>query len=146
MDANETHWNTNSNLRLSPPYASHAPSSQFLCILLVDVNQLLVNIYLISYGAIAVGRAARISRLPACATKVNVHRPTSYSCSSRYTMWSSALLVLLSCVVHSLAGPFVDFQVAQPPPLPTNVKQCVVNLFDHTFGNSFGQPALATLT
>jgi hypothetical protein len=55
------------------------------------------------------------------------------------------LFLLLNAALLSWASPVVDFQVAQPPPLPSDVKQCTVNLFDHTFGNSFGMPALATL-
>ncbi|KZT32653.1 hypothetical protein SISSUDRAFT_1066759 [Sistotremastrum suecicum HHB10207 ss-3] len=49
-------------------------------------------------------------------------------------------------LVQGQGTPLVDFQVAQPPPVPQDVKKCTVELFEHTFGNSFGTPALATVT
>lgn len=58
---------------------------------------------------------------------------------------NSRLIAVVAVAVLAIASPLVDFQVAQPPPIATNVKQCSVFLFDHTFGNSFGQPALADL-
>ncbi|KAI0748346.1 peptide N-acetyl-beta-D-glucosaminyl asparaginase amidase A-domain-containing protein [Daedaleopsis nitida] len=36
------------------------------------------------------------------------------------------------------AAVLVDFQVAQPPPLPQDAKQCTVQILQRTFGNSFG--------
>lgn len=57
------------------------------------------------------------------------------------------------CVTAQVTPPLVDFQVAQPPPLPNDAKQCTVhilrydchelvfmhyvNLYSRTFGNSF---------
>ncbi|KAF8507339.1 peptide N-acetyl-beta-D-glucosaminyl asparaginase amidase A-domain-containing protein [Hysterangium stoloniferum] len=39
-----------------------------------------------------------------------------------------------------IAQPFVDFQVVQPLPLPSDVKQCTVQLLERNFANSFGNP------
>ncbi|KAL5529020.1 hypothetical protein ACEPAG_4994 [Sanghuangporus baumii] len=44
------------------------------------------------------------------------------------------------------AAVLVDFQVAQPPPLPADARQCTQVLIEHTFGNSFGAPAIANYT
>ncbi|OCB89705.1 hypothetical protein A7U60_g3184 [Sanghuangporus baumii] len=53
----------------------------------------------------------------------------------------------LACVLEAWelarAAVLVDFQVAQPPPLPADAKQCTQVLIEHTFGNSFGAPAIA---
>ncbi|KAJ3779303.1 peptide N-acetyl-beta-D-glucosaminyl asparaginase amidase A-domain-containing protein [Lentinula raphanica] len=38
------------------------------------------------------------------------------------------------------AVPLVDFQVAQPPPVPQGAKTCTIELFQRDFGNSFGDP------
>ncbi|KAE9396036.1 hypothetical protein BT96DRAFT_922388 [Gymnopus androsaceus JB14] len=35
-----------------------------------------------------------------------------------------------------------DFQVAQPPVVPKDAKQCTQVIFDHVFSNSFGTPAI----
>jgi hypothetical protein len=37
------------------------------------------------------------------------------------------------------ASPLVNFQVAQPPPLPADAKQCTVQVIQRTFGFSFGK-------
>ncbi|KAF8582025.1 hypothetical protein K439DRAFT_1392175 [Ramaria rubella] len=53
-----------------------------------------------------------------------------------------------SGVAAQAAGmaPLVDFQVAQPPPLPGDAKQCTVELLSRTFGNSFGDPEVIQYT
>jgi hypothetical protein len=53
------------------------------------------------------------------------------------------LLAMTVTVSTTLAVRIVDFQVTQPPPLPQDAQQCTTQLFEHTFGNSFGVPALA---
>ncbi|KAI5122971.1 hypothetical protein M0805_006850 [Coniferiporia weirii] len=60
-------------------------------------------------------------------------------------LWS-ALLACVSLASCASAAVLVDFQVAQPPPLPSDVKQCTQVLIVHTFGNSFGSPAIANFT
>ncbi|KZT09543.1 uncharacterized protein LAESUDRAFT_722507 [Laetiporus sulphureus 93-53] len=40
----------------------------------------------------------------------------------------------------------MDFQVAQPPPFPEDAQKCTLELIDHTFGNSYYQPAIASYT
>ncbi|CAL1705060.1 unnamed protein product [Somion occarium] len=40
----------------------------------------------------------------------------------------------------------VDFQVAQPPPLPQDAKQCTVKILERTFGFSFGLPEIVQFT
>ncbi|KAF9069614.1 peptide N-acetyl-beta-D-glucosaminyl asparaginase amidase A-domain-containing protein [Rhodocollybia butyracea] len=57
----------------------------------------------------------------------------------------SILIKLSSCLVQA-AAPLVDFQVAQPPPVPLNAQKCTIELFQHAFGNSFGAPAVVEYT
>ncbi|KAH8106837.1 peptide N-acetyl-beta-D-glucosaminyl asparaginase amidase A-domain-containing protein [Cristinia sonorae] len=40
----------------------------------------------------------------------------------------------------------VDFQVAQPPPLPQDAKQCTVKILERTFGFSFGLSEIVQFT
>ncbi|KAF8514073.1 peptide N-acetyl-beta-D-glucosaminyl asparaginase amidase A-domain-containing protein [Gautieria morchelliformis] len=47
---------------------------------------------------------------------------------------------------RTIPTPIVDFQVAQPPPLPADAKQCTVQLLERTFGNSFGDPEIIQYT
>ncbi|KAI9435804.1 peptide N-acetyl-beta-D-glucosaminyl asparaginase amidase A-domain-containing protein [Lactarius indigo] len=51
-----------------------------------------------------------------------------------------SLLLLLLCASYGYCVRLVDFQVAQPPPLPQEAKQCVVPILQRTFGFSFGHP------
>ncbi|KZV71644.1 hypothetical protein PENSPDRAFT_684422 [Peniophora sp. CONT] len=51
-------------------------------------------------------------------------------------------LGLIACASLSLAQRLVTFQVAQPPPLPKDSRQCTIRLFEHTFANSYGAPAI----
>ncbi|TDL27476.1 hypothetical protein BD410DRAFT_782559 [Rickenella mellea] len=53
-------------------------------------------------------------------------------------MRSSLLAALLLGVVGSHAVRLIDFQVAQPPPLPKDAKQCTIQILERTFGFSFG--------
>lgn len=54
--------------------------------------------------------------------------------------WLKALLLAPSLLAAGQV--LVDFQVANPPPLPKNAKQCTVEILQHTFGNSYGSPAI----
>ncbi|KLO12594.1 hypothetical protein SCHPADRAFT_407216 [Schizopora paradoxa] len=63
------------------------------------------------------------------------------------TNWlTRTALGLFIGVCAANAAVLVDFQVAQPPPLPKDAKQCTEVLIVHTFGNSFGTPAIANFT
>ncbi|GJE90902.1 peptide N-acetyl-beta-D-glucosaminyl asparaginase amidase A-domain-containing protein [Phanerochaete sordida] len=55
-------------------------------------------------------------------------------------------LTLLAAAVCAAAQPLVDFQVAQPPPLPQDAKQCTVQILQRTFGFSFGDPEIVQFT
>ncbi|KAI0736722.1 peptide N-acetyl-beta-D-glucosaminyl asparaginase amidase A-domain-containing protein [Fomitopsis betulina] len=46
----------------------------------------------------------------------------------------------------SYAAVLVDFQVAQPPPLPSSAQQCTIQILEHTFGNSYGHPEIVQYT
>ncbi|KAH9843087.1 peptide N-acetyl-beta-D-glucosaminyl asparaginase amidase A-domain-containing protein [Rhodofomes roseus] len=46
----------------------------------------------------------------------------------------------------SYAAVLVDFQVAQPPPLPSSAQQCTVQILERTFGNSYGDPEIVQYT
>ncbi|THH10207.1 hypothetical protein EW145_g1493 [Phellinidium pouzarii] len=56
------------------------------------------------------------------------------------------LFACMDFIVQTRAAVLVDFQVAQPPPLPKGTKQCTQVLISHTFGNSFGTPAITNFT
>ncbi|KAI8989648.1 peptide N-acetyl-beta-D-glucosaminyl asparaginase amidase A-domain-containing protein [Trametes punicea] len=49
---------------------------------------------------------------------------------------AASSLVLASLAVRGAV--LVDFQVAQPPPLPQDAKQCTIQILQRTFGFSFG--------
>ncbi|EPQ58116.1 hypothetical protein GLOTRDRAFT_136892 [Gloeophyllum trabeum ATCC 11539] len=59
-------------------------------------------------------------------------------------VWSAFAFGLLPLLVR--AAVLVDFQVAQPPPLPADANQCTIEILTHTFGNSYGQPAIVQYT
>ncbi|EKM55502.1 uncharacterized protein PHACADRAFT_256166 [Phanerochaete carnosa HHB-10118-sp] len=63
-------------------------------------------------------------------------------------MISALLLVpaFLLAALSASAQPLVDFQVAQPPPLPQDAKQCTIQILERTFGNSFGDPEIVQFT
>ncbi|KZT26436.1 hypothetical protein NEOLEDRAFT_1162094 [Neolentinus lepideus HHB14362 ss-1] len=54
--------------------------------------------------------------------------------------WSAFVLGFLPLLANSAV--LVDFQVAQPPPLPTNAEQCTIEILTRTFGNSYGVPEI----
>lgn len=43
-------------------------------------------------------------------------------------------------------GPLRNFQVSQPPSVPSGVKSCLVPLVHHNFANSYGRPAAIDYT
>ncbi|KZV71668.1 hypothetical protein PENSPDRAFT_751612 [Peniophora sp. CONT] len=55
-----------------------------------------------------------------------------------------ALQALFAASAHGAR--LVDFQVAQPPPLPKDAKQCTIRLFEHTFANSYNVPVIVDYT
>ncbi|VDB82939.1 unnamed protein product [Peniophora sp. CBMAI 1063] len=59
-------------------------------------------------------------------------------------MWSPLLVALV--VLAASGQRLVDFQVAQPPPLPNDAQQCTVRILERTFGNSFGDPEIVAYT
>ncbi|KAI0062254.1 hypothetical protein BV25DRAFT_1825690 [Artomyces pyxidatus] len=62
------------------------------------------------------------------------------------------LSLLLLLVVFSLLGSptraarLVDFQVAQPPPIPQDTKQCTIRILQRTFAFSFGDAEVVEFT
>ena len=49
----------------------------------------------------------------------------------------SPVVILLTCPLIVLAAVLVDFQVAQPPPVPHNAKQCTIELFQYVVCDYF---------
>ncbi|KAI0780713.1 peptide N-acetyl-beta-D-glucosaminyl asparaginase amidase A-domain-containing protein [Trametes elegans] len=62
----------------------------------------------------------------------------------RFCSIAAAVLMLASLAVR--AAVLVDFQVAQPPPLPQDAKQCTVQILQRTFGFSFGLAEVVEFT
>ncbi|KAJ7464627.1 peptide N-acetyl-beta-D-glucosaminyl asparaginase amidase A-domain-containing protein [Mycena latifolia] len=54
-----------------------------------------------------------------------------------YTMWSVSAF-LISAVFLQVSAVLVDFQVAQPPPVPQDAKQCTIQILQRDFAFSFG--------
>lgn len=52
--------------------------------------------------------------------------------------------VLLAAL--SSAQVLVDFQVAEPPPVPNSGQQCTMMILERTFGNSYGDPEIVEYT
>ncbi|KAH9857099.1 peptide N-acetyl-beta-D-glucosaminyl asparaginase amidase A-domain-containing protein [Lenzites betulinus] len=63
---------------------------------------------------------------------------------SRFCRSAATVLLLTSFAVR--AAVLVDFQVAQPPPLPQDAKQCTVQILQRTFGFSFGLAEVVEFT
>ncbi|VDB82940.1 unnamed protein product [Peniophora sp. CBMAI 1063] len=65
-----------------------------------------------------------------------------------FTHFNGAMVALQALLFAAsvLGARLVDFQVAQPPPLPKDAKQCTIRLFEHTFANSYYVPAIADYT
>ncbi|KAI0362365.1 hypothetical protein OH77DRAFT_1441853 [Trametes cingulata] len=57
-------------------------------------------------------------------------------------LYRSAATALLLASLAIRAAVLVDFQVAQPPPLPQDAKQCTIQILQRTFGFSFGSPEI----
>jgi len=60
------------------------------------------------------------------------------------SLLSFTLPLLFACTTQ--AARLVDFQVAQPPPLPQDAKQCTVQILERTFGFSFGMAEVVQFT
>ncbi|KAI0093521.1 peptide N-acetyl-beta-D-glucosaminyl asparaginase amidase A-domain-containing protein [Irpex rosettiformis] len=58
----------------------------------------------------------------------------------------STFLTPLLAVAYTQAARLVDFQVAQPPPLPKDAKQCTVQILERTFAFSFGDAEVVQFT
>ncbi|KAJ4487950.1 peptide N-acetyl-beta-D-glucosaminyl asparaginase amidase A-domain-containing protein [Lentinula aciculospora] len=58
------------------------------------------------------------------------------------------LSLFLALAISTCFGaiPLVDFQVAQPPPVPHDAQTCTIQLFQRDFGNSFGDPEVVEYT
>ncbi|KAA1471171.1 hypothetical protein DENSPDRAFT_96775 [Dentipellis sp. KUC8613] len=70
---------------------------------------------------------------------------SSRGCFTAFGSLSVAILLCLAAVqVH--AARLVDFQVAQPPPLPQDAKQCTIQILQRTFANSFGDAEVVQFT
>ncbi|KAL6305342.1 peptide N-acetyl-beta-D-glucosaminyl asparaginase amidase A-domain-containing protein [Sparassis latifolia] len=52
--------------------------------------------------------------------------------------------LFLAAVVR--AQVLVDFQVAQPPPVPQDAQECTIEIVQRTFGNSYGDPEIVEYT
>ncbi|KAI9453624.1 peptide N-acetyl-beta-D-glucosaminyl asparaginase amidase A-domain-containing protein [Lactarius psammicola] len=57
-----------------------------------------------------------------------------------------SLLLFLWCASYGHCARLVDFQVAQPPPLPREATRCTVLILQRTFGFSFGHPEIVDFT
>ncbi|KIJ69396.1 hypothetical protein HYDPIDRAFT_79703 [Hydnomerulius pinastri MD-312] len=57
-----------------------------------------------------------------------------------------APLVGVTLATIANAQVLVDFQVAEPPPVPTDAQSCTTMILEHTFGNSYGYPAIVQYT
>ncbi|EIN07360.1 hypothetical protein PUNSTDRAFT_89610 [Punctularia strigosozonata HHB-11173 SS5] len=57
-----------------------------------------------------------------------------------------AVLAGLSLASLARSAVLVDFQVQNPPPVPSGVKTCTVQLLEHTFGNSYYVPGVTNYT
>ncbi|KAH9901591.1 peptide N-acetyl-beta-D-glucosaminyl asparaginase amidase A-domain-containing protein [Cubamyces lactineus] len=58
----------------------------------------------------------------------------------------AAATSLLLAALFVRAAVLVDFQVAQPPPLPQDAKQCTIQILQRTFGFSFGLAEVVQFT
>ncbi|KAF8844962.1 hypothetical protein BDN67DRAFT_1050060 [Paxillus ammoniavirescens] len=59
---------------------------------------------------------------------------------------SFALLVGVALLAFANAQVLVDFQVAQPPPVPSDAQTCTTMILARTFGNSYGDPEIVQYT
>ncbi|KAF9246518.1 peptide N-acetyl-beta-D-glucosaminyl asparaginase amidase A-domain-containing protein [Melanogaster broomeanus] len=57
-----------------------------------------------------------------------------------------ATLVGAALVTFANAQVLVDFQVAEPPPVPSDAQTCTTMILEHTFGNSYGHPEIVQYT
>lgn len=57
-------------------------------------------------------------------------------------MLSLAALLALGSAVSSAFGQLVDFEVTQPPVVPSGVKKCTHQLLERNFANSYYNPEI----
>ncbi|KAJ7063314.1 peptide N-acetyl-beta-D-glucosaminyl asparaginase amidase A-domain-containing protein [Mycena amicta] len=57
-----------------------------------------------------------------------------------------SLLFLLCALLYSANAVLVDFQVAQPPPVPQDTKQCTIQILQRDFAFSFGLAEIVQYT
>ncbi|KAF7322979.1 hypothetical protein HMN09_00077600 [Mycena chlorophos] len=60
-------------------------------------------------------------------------------------LFRPAIVSALLCAV-GVSAVLVDFQVAQPPPVPSGVKECTVQVLQRDFANSFGDAEVVQFT
>ncbi|KAF8559579.1 hypothetical protein OG21DRAFT_1402188 [Imleria badia] len=53
-----------------------------------------------------------------------------------------ALLLGAASATRANAQVLVDFQVAEPPPVPSDAQTCTIMILERTFGNSYGDPEI----
>ncbi|CCM04580.1 uncharacterized protein FIBRA_06761 [Fibroporia radiculosa] len=56
------------------------------------------------------------------------------------------LILILIWASVSRAEVLVDFQVAEPPPVPQDTQQCTIQILERTFGSSYGDPEIVQYT
>ncbi|KAF7363451.1 Peptide-N4-(N-acetyl-beta-glucosaminyl)asparagine amidase A [Mycena sanguinolenta] len=61
------------------------------------------------------------------------------------SLWFSCALVF-AAVFPQCAAVLVDFQVAQPPPVPQDAQQCTIQILQRDFANSFGMAEVVEFT
>ncbi|KAK7467151.1 hypothetical protein VKT23_004210, partial [Stygiomarasmius scandens] len=61
-------------------------------------------------------------------------------------LWSLTGPFLLALLSLCRAAVLVDFQVAQPPPVPQDAKQCTIQIFERVFAFSFGAAEVVDYT
>ncbi|TCD66018.1 hypothetical protein EIP91_001918 [Steccherinum ochraceum] len=74
--------------------------------------------------------------------------PLLVAINELYTAANQMVLALPALLLAwvSFSAVLVDFQVAQPPPLPQDAKQCTVKILERTFGFSFGMAEVVQFT
>ncbi|KAF9227924.1 hypothetical protein BS17DRAFT_726591 [Gyrodon lividus] len=55
-------------------------------------------------------------------------------------------LVAVTLTAFASAQVLVDFQVAEPPPVPSDAQTCTMTILERTFGNSYGDPEIVQYT
>ncbi|KAF9264679.1 hypothetical protein L218DRAFT_998188 [Marasmius fiardii PR-910] len=61
-------------------------------------------------------------------------------------LWTRFVILLAWASATTFAARLVDFQVAQPPPVPEDAKQCTIQILQRDFAFSFGMPEVVQFT